>query len=87
MRKLVSTGLTLVLSAGAAGAIGMTPANASTAPATPSSSQASAPQLDLVGIENQLQFIINEVLNITSNNLVICLLSGLTSPNCGHNPV
>ncbi len=87
MRRLISAGLVKVLIVvtamfGASAALA-TDATAATAPVTP----AAAPVLDLTGIELQLQFLVNEVLNITSNNLVICILSGFTAPNCGHNPV
>jgi hypothetical protein len=51
------------------------------------SGQVSTPQLDLTGIENQLAFLVQELLNTRSNNLVQCILSGFTSPACGHNPV
>jgi hypothetical protein len=87
MRRLVSTTLAKLLIISMAmfgvGATMATNASAATAPVTP----AAAPGLDLTGITNQLAFILNEVLNIGSNNLVTCILSGFTSPACGHNPV
>jgi hypothetical protein len=87
MRRLISTTLAkvLIISMAVFG-VGVTvasSASAAPAPVTP----AAAPGLDLTGITNQLTFILNEVLNIGSNNLVTCILSGFTSPACGHNPV
>jgi hypothetical protein len=87
MRKLISAGLVKVLIVLTAtfgvGTAVATSASAQSVPVTP----AAAPGLDLTGITNQLAFILNEVLNIGSNNLVTCILSGFTSPACGHNPV
>jgi hypothetical protein len=87
MRRLVSAGLvkTLVLSAGAAATFGLSAALAPGASAD--TTPATNPPIDIVGIENQLAFLVQEVVNIGSNNLVQCVLSGFTSPACGHNPV
>ena len=89
MRKFGSGRLAkmLVVGVAATATFGASAAIATDATAAPAPSSTSTPQLDLTGIENQLQFILNEVLNITSNNLVQCILSGFTAPNCGHNPV
>jgi hypothetical protein len=87
MRRLISATLAkvLIISMAMFGVGGVLATSATAA--TSSTQAATAPQLDLTGITNQLTFILNEVLNIGSNNLVQCILSGFTSPACGHNPV